>query len=415
MTETCISLRQRLEQMDAVARPRRTAGPDGPAFELRRAVRSVREIFGRDLPRDGDDGALFLDTETTGLAGGTGTTPFLVGLAYLDGGQVVIEQYFLRRLSGEPAMLEALRDRLAEADTLVTFNGRRFDWPILEARFILSRMRVPVPAEHLDLISAARRLWHRPLGTHRLSVVERHALGIERGDDVESAEIPGIYLRYLHDDDMSLLEPVFSHNHHDVCCLIHLRRLVRRWIEEGEDPPSPVDWEGLGVLRMRAADDAGAEGALRRALSAEDDPAVRWRIAQRLARLLRRGGRWDDLLTLWEREIGGRGAWRVRALVEAAKVCQRRLSRPEQAEVLLSEALQILEWLCLLDSSPAGLVREGVSGRPGASAADPFYREVPGSLDAPAADLLRQEVLGRLARLQARRPARPGTAPALPL
>lgn len=363
MTETCLSLRQRLEEMGATARPRRTAGPDGPAFEVRRAVRSVREVFGRDLPRHGDEGALFLDTETTGLAGGTGTTPFLVGLAYLDGPQVVIEQYFLRRLSGEPAMLEALRDRLAEAETLVTFNGRRFDWPILEARFILSRMPLDPPPDHVDLMSAARRLWHRPLGTYRLSVIERQALGIQRGDDIDSAEIPGMYLQYLDNGDAGMLEPVFTHNYADVCCLIHLRRRVRRWIEDREDPPTPVDWEGLGVLRLRAADEVGAEDALRRGLVVEDDPAVRWRIAGRLARLLRRAGRWEELLVLWERGLGGRGAWRVRTLIEAAKVLERRLGRPDRAMAALEEALATIEWLLMAEEAEARMLDEIVRAR----------------------------------------------------
>jgi len=117
-----------------------------------------------------------------------------------------------------------------------------------------------------------------------------------------------------------LLDPVFAHNRQDVACLLHLRRRVRGWIEDGEDPPSPVDWEGLGVLRLQASDEGGAEDALRRALGVEDDHAVRWRIAMRLARLLRRAARWEDLLALWEREVGGRGVWRVRALIEVAKV-----------------------------------------------------------------------------------------------
>lgn len=318
-----------------------------PAFEVRRSMRSAREVFGRSGPPAGEAGVLYLDTETTGLAGGTGTTAFLVGLATVEGPEVVVEQFFLRRLSGEAAMLEALRERLADAEALVTFNGRRFDWPILEARFIMSRMRPAAPEVHHDLMSAARRLWHRPLGTYRLSVIERAALGIERASNVEASEIPGLYLDYLRTGDTEPLEPVFAHNHQDVLCLLHLRRRVRRWVESGEDPPPPIDWEGLGVLRLLAADEAGAETALYRALQVEDDPAVRWRIACRLARLLRRGERWDELLALWERHVGGRGAWRAQALIEVAKVCHRRLRQPERAAAALEAALEIIEWLYL--------------------------------------------------------------------
>ncbi|MDR7419910.1 MAG: ribonuclease H-like domain-containing protein [Armatimonadota bacterium] len=355
MSQTSGMLRDRLALLGVVSAPRtrlRTEVDRGPAYEIRRNVRSVREVFGRDAPHPADAGALFLDTETTGLAGGTGTTPFLIGLASIDDTVVTVEQYFLRRLSGEAAMLEALHDRLVEAETLVTFNGRRFDWPILEARFIMSRLPLDPPADHADLITFARRLWYRALGTYRLTAIERHALGIERTDDVDSAEIPGMYLEYLRTGDAGPLEPVFAHNQRDVLCLLHLRRQARRWIEEGEDPPPPVDWEGLGVLRQRAGDSPGAMAAWCRALTVEDDHAVRWRIATRIARVLRREARWDDLLALWEHQAAGRGVWRVRALIERAKILHRRLRQPERAIAALDEARTVLEWL-LLAGDPA--------------------------------------------------------------
>jgi hypothetical protein len=368
-------IRQRLASPHAAGRtlqaPARPAMPwdrgprhrDGSPFEIRRSVRSVREVFGRERPHPSDHGALFLDTETTGLAGGTGTTPFLIGLATVEDHAVTVEQYFLRQFSGEAAMLEAVRDRLAAAETLVTFNGRRFDWPILEARFIMSRMPLDPPVDHSDLISAARRLWYRPLGTYRLTVIERQALGIDRADDVDSAEIPGMYLEYLRTGDVAPLEPVFAHNQQDVTCLLHLRRRVRRWVEDGDDPPPPVDWEGLGVLRLQADREASAEDALRRALTVEDDPAVRWRIAMRLARLLRRSSRWDELLFLWEREIGGRGAWRVRALIETSRVYQRRLKRCDRAIALLEEAAGTVEWLLMREDPLAPMLDREISNR----------------------------------------------------
>lgn len=351
------TLADKLAMLMTVARSpaTRTAGWDGPAFEVRRHRRDAGEFFGREQPHPADVSALFLDTETTGLAGGSGTTPFLVGLAFLAVGEVVTEQYFLRRLSGEAAMLDALRERLAAAETLVTFNGRRFDWPILEARGIINRTPLEAPPEHHDLIGAARRLWYRPLGTYRLSVIERQVLGIDRVDDVDAARIPGLYLNYLRTGDAVSLEPVFEHNRHDVLSLLHLRRKVRRWVEDGVDPPQPVDWEGLGVLRLRAAAAAldgntlsraligSAETALRRALEAEDDPASRWRIASRMSPLLRRAARWEELLALWE-HADVRGSWRVRTLIEVAKVQQRRLKQPTQAAAALEEAMTVAEW-----------------------------------------------------------------------
>jgi hypothetical protein len=185
-----------------------------------------------------------------------------------------------------------------------------------------------------------------------------------------------MYLDYLRTGDAGALEPVFAHNQQDVTCLLHLRRRVRRWIEDGEDPPPPVDWEGLGVLRLQADREADAEGALRRALTVEDEPAVRWRIATRLARVLRRNARWEELLSLWQREIGGRGVWRVRALIETAKVYQRRFRRPDQAITVLEEAAGVVEWLLM--------------------ATDPFAPSLDGQLRARLARL-RRRPLGRTA------------------
>jgi uncharacterized protein YprB with RNaseH-like and TPR domain len=367
MADAPAAWRERLAMLGVVApQPRlRPEADRGPAFEVRRSMRPVQEVFGRDRSHAGEAGALFLDTETTGLAGGTGTTPFLVGLATIDGGVVTVEQYFLRRLSGEPAMLEALRDRLSEAETLVTFNGRRFDWPILEARFVLSRIRLAPPAEHTDLIGVGRRLWYRPLGTYRLTAIERHALGIERVDDVDAARIPGMYLEYLRTGDAQPLEPVFAHNRQDVLCLLHLRHRLRRWISGGEDPPTPVDWEGLGVLRLQARSEGSALEALRRALAVADDPPARWRIAGRIARILRAGDRWEELLRLWESEVGGRGPWRARALIETAKVYEHRLGQPARALAALEEASALTEWLVLAGAPQAGALDDEVRARLG--------------------------------------------------
>jgi uncharacterized protein YprB with RNaseH-like and TPR domain len=339
---------------------------DGPAFEVRRHVHSATELFGRDGPSPDDAGALFLDTETTGLAGGTGTTPFLVGLAFLDGACLIVEQYFLRRLSGEAALLDALRPRLEAATQLVTFNGRRFDWPILAARYVLRRRRIAPPATHLDLVRVARRLWYRPLGTYRLAVVERDVLAIDRGRDIDSAQIPGLYVHYLRTGDAAALEPVFTHNAHDVRALVDLRRRVRRWIECGEDPPPPVDWEGLAVLRLQAAQEAAAEDALRRALRVEEDPATRWRIARRLARILRRAGRHEDVAALWEREVGGRGVWRVRALLEAA-TAYRRAGRRAHAEAMVEHAAALVDWLAVCEDPCAAALARAVARRQGLS------------------------------------------------
>jgi len=124
---------------------------------------------------------LFLDTETTGLAGGSGTYAFLVGIAWWEGGGLEIEQFFMREYSEERSLLFALRERIAEHPVLVTFNGKTFDWPLLETRYRMSRkICVPTPRAHLDFLHPARNLWRLRLGSVRLSELERHVLGWDR-------------------------------------------------------------------------------------------------------------------------------------------------------------------------------------------------------------------------------------------
>src|SRR6266852_9151572 len=124
---------------------------------------------------------LFLDTETTGLAGGTGTYAFLIGLAWWDAGALQVEQFFMRDFSEEHAILHEVAARVAERPVLVTFNGKSFDWPLLENRFTMTRsIAVPRLAAHLDLLHPARALWKLRLGSVRLVELERHVLDAAR-------------------------------------------------------------------------------------------------------------------------------------------------------------------------------------------------------------------------------------------
>src|SRR6202051_4226676 len=137
---------------------------------------------------------LFLDTETTGLSGGTGTYPFLVGIAWWDAGGLQVEQFFMPHLDEEHSLLLELSERMTERPVLVTFNGKSFDWPLLETRYRMTRAILPcAPKLHLDLLHPARQLWRPRLGSVRLKELERHVLGGEgralewsRHDDIDS-------------------------------------------------------------------------------------------------------------------------------------------------------------------------------------------------------------------------------------
>ena len=165
---------------------------------------------------------LFLDTETTGVAGGTGTYAFLIGLAWWDAGGLQVEQLFMRDFAEEHSVLCELAARLAERPVLVTFNGKTFDWPLLENRFTMTRaIKVPRLAAHLDLLHPARALWKFRLGSVRLVDLERQVLnptllGWRRDDDCSSKLIPQYYFDYLRGGPTEPLTGVTRHNQMDL-------------------------------------------------------------------------------------------------------------------------------------------------------------------------------------------------------
>jgi hypothetical protein len=176
------------------------------------------------------EGALFLDTETTGLAGGTGTVAFLVGLAWWSAEEerFVTELLFLPSFASEEAMLEHLEARLRRAKCLVTFNGKSFDVPLLKTRFTLHRRAFPFEGPHLDLLHVARRLHRgRDFGV-RLQALEQALFGLERVDDIPSAQVAQAYLGWLRGGDSAPVRAVLEHNAQDVLTMVGLVALYGR-------------------------------------------------------------------------------------------------------------------------------------------------------------------------------------------
>ena len=174
----------------------------------------------------------FLDTETSGLTGGTGTYAFLVGAARFIDGKFVLKQFFMRDPAEEAALLEGLADFLAPARALVTFNGKAFDAPILVTRYLMNRMPVPFKGySHIDLLPLARRLWRDRLESRALKYLEEHVLGMRRtSEEVPGYEIPWLYMDYLRTRDARPLAGVFYHNAMDMVAmaalLAHMNEMI---------------------------------------------------------------------------------------------------------------------------------------------------------------------------------------------
>lgn len=170
---------------------------------------------------------LFLDTETTGLAGGTGTVAFLVGLAWMDGASLHLVQWLMASFAAERVLIGRVRERLGRAGALVTFNGKSFDLPLLKARARLAGCDLGVQeVPHLDLLHATRRLLRAGWPDCRLRTAEMEALRLERVDDLPGVEAPGAWRRWLERGDGSLLERVLDHNRADLLSLAALLALM---------------------------------------------------------------------------------------------------------------------------------------------------------------------------------------------
>jgi uncharacterized protein YprB with RNaseH-like and TPR domain len=212
--------------------------------------------------------ALYLDTETTGLNGGTGTLAFLVGLATWDRteacNELVVEQLLLRTPGEEAPMLERIASRIREASMLVTFNGKAFDLPLLRTRFAMARMTPPVEPPHLDLVHVARRI-HRETGRScKLTAIEESVLGFVREDDTPSGEVSRWYLHFLRTGDPRALVGVVEHNAWDV---VAMAALVGLYGEPTETSLlSPRDLVGVGKTLLRAGEKQGALEAVERAV-----------------------------------------------------------------------------------------------------------------------------------------------------
>jgi hypothetical protein len=251
---------------------------------------------------------LFLDTETTGLAGGTGTYPFLVGIAWWDAGGLQVEQFFMRDFSEEHSLLYELAARLAERPVLVTFNGKSFDWPLLENRFTMTRaISAPRLSAHLDLLHPARALWKLRLGSVRLVELERHVLdaprlGWHREDDVASALIPQYYFDYLRGGSSEPLVGVVRHNQMDLRGLAALFVKINAFLASGEADRADVeslDLFGLSRFFERRGDSNRAQAACTQALDLGLPAEFRPRARRELALLAKRRGDHEAAAALW--------------------------------------------------------------------------------------------------------------------
>ena len=252
---------------------------------------------------------LFVDLETTGVAGGAGTYAFLVGCGWFEGATFRIRQFFLSSYGAEPALLEGVTQLAEEATAIVTFNGKSFDLPLIETRYLFYRMATPfLELPHVDMLHPARRLWRAEndgtggaLGSCRLSVLERSLCGVVRDGDLDGFEIPSRYFTYVRTGDSRTLEAVFEHNRLDLVSLALVTARAAQLIEAGpEAARTAPEALGLGRIYERAGLVNDACACYTRVPRLSGDVVTRAEALRAYAVICRRARRYADAALAWQ-------------------------------------------------------------------------------------------------------------------
>ena len=294
---------------------------------------TLLDVLGEnEIPACGPGRWAFLDTETTGLAGGSGTYAFLIGVGWISAAGFTVRQYFMREYSEERSVLKALEDQLSEFEVLITYNGRSFDRPLLETRYRMNRHKPPFGRlGHLDLLHGARRLWKLRFESCRLMQLEQEILGVCREGDLPGELIPYVYFEYLRSREAQRLVPIFHHNAIDILTLACLTAIVpaafrstdveslsRLGVQRGPE------LAGIGRWLRAAGEYQQSIELLQRAVKAGLPDQLLFRVLWDMACLEKKVGRPFESLRIFTELAGCRNEYRVAALEELAKYYEHR-------------------------------------------------------------------------------------------
>jgi len=266
---------------------------------------------------------IFLDTETTGLSSGTGTLPFMVGLGWFSAEGFTTSQLFMRNPAEEPALLAKLDQLLANANAIVTYNGKGFDVPLLNTRYVINGMLSPLKSiPHFDLLPISRRLWRRRLENRGLKDIETEILGYTRSQmEVPGWEIPIIYFNYLRTQDPAPLAGVFYHNAIDILSLAALFIFINQILDAPEihSDISSVDRLSIAFLLEDIGEIVNAVTLYEKLLSIDLPIVYATELRLRYGRLLKRNGQFDQAVKVWNQKNKQQD---FRVLIQLAKVLE---------------------------------------------------------------------------------------------
>lgn len=276
-------------------------------------------FLSRDAAFEGLDlsTAVFLDLETTGLSGGTGTVPFLVGLAYYRDERFNVTQFFLNEMAEEDRLVRELAQFVVDMGfkSVVTYNGKAFDLPLVETRFAL--LRTPCPLRglpHLDFLFSARSLWKHKYDSCRLFNLAQQIVQAERSEDIPGAEIPLRYFQYIRSGDFSLIDPILYHNQEDLLSLLGVIVAGAILVERNREAAArgegdAMDLYGVARLFERAGDTATSAALLEKALAGGRGLTSEVSLVARrkLSHHFKKNKDWDKALPFWREMAAGDG------------------------------------------------------------------------------------------------------------
>ncbi len=288
----------------------------------------------------------FLDTETTGLAGGSGTYAFLIGVGRITPEGFRCRQFFMREFGEEASLLHSLTEHLNQFDVLITYNGKTYDQPLLETRYRMQRSKPPFSRlVHLDLLHGARRLWKLRFDSCRLVELENQILGVEREGDLPGELIPYVYFEYLRTREAFKLLPIFHHNAIDILTLACLTGIVP-WAFHSPDKARlshGAEMVGLGRWLRQAEQYENALGFFRRAVDRGLADHLLFRTLWDIAALEKKLGRQTSALDVLTELAASRNPFRAPALEELAKHYEHRERNYAMALEMTRSALEIAD------------------------------------------------------------------------
>lgn len=288
--------------------------------------------------------ALFIDLETTGLSGGTGVVPFLVGLGYYRDDKFWISQFFLGELAEEERMILELLQFFSQMNfqSVVTYNGKGFDIPLLETRFILHRQPFLLSSlPHLDFLYSARSLWRHKHESCQLYHLSREVVQADRSEDIPSAEIPWRYFQYLRTGNFELMEPVLYHNQEDILSLLGVVVIGSLICSEGkqEELADAMDLYGVGKIMENIGEVEKSVQFYKRALGGRLSDEISLLAKRKVSHFLKKSSKWEEAIPLWE-EIASAAevsSAQLYSLRELAMYFEHRMKRYEEAKRITEE------------------------------------------------------------------------------